>query len=136
MKVNTACLKRKIIDAYFKQQLTLLCWSKIAEKAGLYQDKGFKVTSWLGTVARNCISDHFKSKDRWEKRMLPFLADSGNRGIPDPLDKLPARKAHPQGAGPSTKATNPRATAWDARQGWNTAEVAADRLKGAPCSQS
>lgn len=105
MKIHNACLARNITDENFKQELQAMVWAKILEKATRYEDRGFKVTAWLGTVAHNALIDWFDKEWNYQKHVVPFFDDADDKGIPNPEDRLPARKASAQGAGPDTVIT-------------------------------
>ena len=96
-RVHRACRSRWIDDPQFARELHALCWVKIASVAGSYQDRGFKVSTWLARVADNAIRDYFKVTSN-RARLVPL--------VPLPVDDrlpaagVPARPTRPPGASP------------------------------------
>lgn len=111
-------------DAEFARELHALCWVKISEHAGDYQDKGFKPSAWLGRVTDNCLRDYFKVTDN-RARLAPMvpLPSEDSREAAAKLTKseelLPAKAVRPKGASPHDKARNVKHAGWDKAQKWN-----------------
>jgi len=123
-EINRTCRKRRITDETVKNELHCLVWLRISEKAATYKDIGFKVSSWLATVAHNALINFFE-KD-WHRQelapMTPFADDAGNYGVPNPnppcaAERVPAKKVASQGASPHDGELNLKQAAWDSQQG-------------------
>ncbi len=100
-RVRSAMSKHGIQDENFAKELHALCWAKIAERAGDYRDQGFRPSAWLGTVASNCIRDHFKVNDNRE-RLAPTSSLDSEEGraavapATKPEECLPAKAIRPK----------------------------------------
>jgi DNA-directed RNA polymerase specialized sigma24 family protein len=122
-RVHKALRQRDIQNEDLARDLHALCWVKIFEHAGEYQDRGFKVSAWLGRVADNCLSDYFKVT-RNRQRLAPTipLTSEGGRDAAAPPTKseevLPAKAVRPEGASPRDAALNSKQALWDVRQNW------------------
>jgi len=80
MKVHDVMKSHHKRDDLLARELHALVWEKISAKADQYQDRGHKVTAWLGTVANNILQDHFKQEIRRSTlaNMTPLLNDDGS----------------------------------------------------------
>jgi hypothetical protein len=129
-RVHKACAKRGITSDWtgmqFKKELHALCWAKIAEKVCQYQDKGFKVSAWLGRVADNAIKDYFKLQyvaKRDVRKEVALLAEDCRDAVAPPTrqeEVLPAKSVRPKGVSPHNEDT--KASRWDEATGktWAT----------------
>jgi DNA-directed RNA polymerase specialized sigma24 family protein len=123
-RVHKACDKRGISDRNFAKELNALCWSKIAQVAGSYQDRGFKVSTWLTRIVDNCIRDHFKVKDNRERLAptVPLVSEDGRDAAAPPTrpeEIVPAKPTRPEGADSHDAALNEQQANWDKAQNWN-----------------
>jgi DNA-directed RNA polymerase specialized sigma24 family protein len=123
-RVRKALRARYIQDEEFARELHALCWVKISERAGDYRDQGFKPSAWIGTVATNCIADHFKVTTNRERLAptVPLISEECRDAAAPPTrpeELVPFKAVRPDGASPHERAMNPKQAAWDKAQHWN-----------------
>ena len=137
MKVYKALRNHNIIYGYddpFAKELHAHIWAHIVAQADHYQDQGYKVTAWLGTVADNCLQDFFKvqyrrnelapttavlNEDGTERTDLPVQTDWGLVSEPKLSHSTKAgvtQARGPLGASPKDDANNAPYEGWDVAQ--------------------
>jgi DNA-directed RNA polymerase specialized sigma24 family protein len=112
-RVRKAQVARQL-DENYARELHAMCWAKIAERAGSYQDMGHKPSAWIGTVASNAILDHFKVAIHREELAPTSRLIEGSRTDCTNPEALPAEPVRPKGAKPDS--SDPNTTAGYARK--------------------
>ena len=101
-------------DETLAKDLQAATWARVTEKLAGYQDQGFKITTWLGSVCDGVTRDHLRQHNN-RQRLVPItsltaLDNNGDKvedpNAPQPIHQSkPAKSTAPKGSGPDTPLT-------------------------------
>ena len=80
-------------------------WCEIAEKYATYEDRGYKVSSWIGTTATNVCRNHFKKNGNRERLIPTCSLIEGATTVQREL--MPSQPVKPHGEAPPSDDSSP-----------------------------
>jgi hypothetical protein len=91
-------------------ELHAMIWAKVTEKLSTYEDRGLKVTGWLGTICDNLLRDFFKQQSNRHRLVPTIPLESVDFKVSTPdtgfcSQGIPNQPCRPRGNEPDTLLT-------------------------------